>query len=317
MTSQNTPKPKKNNLPALPELSNDLVAHEEVWLANFTSDQTRDTYKIALREFCALGQIQTREQLRDVSPANIITYRDYLLKKKKMAPRSVRGRMATISSLFKHLKEEQVVTRNPVENIKRPRVDQSKGTTKDMSVEQVQQLMKSINTETLQGARDYAILNTMFLTGCRVSEVANLKVEDLTENRGFSILNFTVKGGEENPVEVHPRLKPILQNYLEKSGHSSTPKSPMFQAVKNGKPGEPLTRQQLFALFKKYLRKAGLSNVYTPHTPRATFATTALNNGARIEKVQNTLKHKWITTTQVYDKTEHKHEDSAVFSVNY
>ncbi len=131
------------------------------------------------------------------------------------------------------------------------------------------------------------------------------------------MLRFTLKGGKENSVEVHHELRHVLERYLDLVGHRDRSQAPIFQAVKNGEPGTPLTRQQLAGLFYKYRDKAGLSKSYTPHSARATCGTTALNNGARLEDVQKLLGHSDIRTTQIYDRRKHQHKDSAVIAVKY
>ena len=111
----------------------ELVNHETLWLKNFLSKQTQQTYRAVFREFCRLGEITSPDALRQVTPAEIISYRDYLIEVKGMRPRSVRNRLAAISSLFQHLKNAQVVALNPVEAIQRPKIDRERGVTPAMA----------------------------------------------------------------------------------------------------------------------------------------------------------------------------------------
>lgn len=298
--------------------SGELANQETIWLRNFISKQTKATYQMLFREFCQLGGISRPEELHQVTPANIIAYRDYLIDEKQMSPRSVRNRLAGISSLFKHLKNEQVIDRNPVENIQRPKVDEEQGVTPAMLTSQVAQMLSMPNIETVTGARDSAILHLLFFTGCRISEPAKIKVKDLYEDEGYLMLRFTVKGGKQKLIEVHHELRHALDHYLSMAGQRDNPHSPLFLAVKGGKNhGAPMHRSQFSRIFAKYRKMAGLPTSYSPHSARATCATTALNNGARLDDVQKMLGHVDIRTTQIYDRRKHQHRDSAVFAVKY
>ena len=173
----------KPPLPATGSTSSELVNHETLWLKNFLSKQTQQTYRAVFREFCQLGEIASPEALRQVTPAEIIGYRDYLIEVKGMRPRSVRNRLAAISSLFQHLKNAQVVALNPVESIQRPKIDRERGVTPAMATHQAAQLLGAPDATTLAGARDSAILHLLFFTGCRVSEPGKLLVKDLLMTR--------------------------------------------------------------------------------------------------------------------------------------
>ena len=310
--------PAKNPLQRPDSPASELVNHETLWLKNFLSKQTRQTYRTVFREFCQLGEITSPDALRQVTPAEIIGYRDYLIEEKKMRPRSVRNRLAAISSLFQHLKNAQVVRFNPVEAIHRPKIDQERGVTPAMASHQAAQLLATPDTNTLAGARDSAILHLLFFTGCRISEPGQLLVKDLYEDAGYLMLRLTVKGGQQKSVEVHHALRQALDRYLGMTGHADQLESPLFLAVKTGQnTGKSLSRQQVARIFAKYRERTGLPPSYTPHSARATCATTALNNGARLEDVQKMLGHADIRTTQIYDRRKHQHKDSAVFSVKY
>ncbi len=244
--------PVKNPLQRPDSPPTELVNHETLWLKNFLSKQTQQTYRTVFREFCQLGQIASPDKLRQVTPAMIIAYRDYLIEVKKMRPRSVRNRLAAVSSLFQHLQNVQVVRFNPVESIQRPKIDRERGVTPAMATHQAAQLLGAPDTNTLAGARDSAILHLLFFTGCRISEPGQLLVKDLYEDEGYLMLRLTVKGGRQKSVEVHHALRQALDRYLEMSGHSDQLESPLFLAVKTGQnKGDPLRRQQVSRIFAK------------------------------------------------------------------
>lgn len=301
-----------------PPLPRDLVNHETLWLRNFISKATQRTYTAVFREFCLYLGIDTPEALRRVTGAHIVSYRDFLAEARGMRPRSVRNRLAAVSSLFKHLVREQVIQVNPVEHIQRPRVAEERGATPAMTTDQVRKLLNAPDVSVLAGARDSAVLHTLFFGGCRIAELGSLRVGDLYEDEGYFLLRFTVKGGKDHTVEVHHELQHALRRYLSMAGHGEDPGSPLFLATKPGKnDGRPLHKDHFSWIFEKYRKQAGLSGAFTPHSARATCATTALHNGADIEHVQRLLGHADIRTTQAYDKRRFQHKDSAAFAVKY
>jgi integrase len=179
---------------------------ERLWLANFDSERTRRTYRAAVREFCTVIGAQSVQELRSVTRAQVLAYREHLLKTKNATHRTVRSRLAALSSLFQHLVERQVLRENPVHGIKRPRVNTERGETVEITPAQVRQLLDVPDRETLQGIRDRAILHVFFYTGCRISEISTLRVRDFFEDAGYFVLDFTVKGGKKNRVAIHPEL---------------------------------------------------------------------------------------------------------------
>ena len=136
--------------------------------------------------------------------------------------------------------------------------------------------------------------------------------------KGFFLLEFTKKGGAKHTTETHQELQQAIRCYLALSGHGNDKTAPLFQAVKSGRnQGKALHKDHFTWLFNKYRKLAGFSEKFTPHSARATCATTALYNGANLEDVQRLLGHADIRTTQVYDKRRHQHKDSAAFRVRY
>lgn len=299
--------------PASPE----ETPEEILWLADFNSPNTRETYARTIQEFNQAMGIQTQEQFRNVSSAHIIVYKRWLEQEGKSA-RTINNHLAALSSLFKHLQDKQLVTLNPVQGIKRKRVDQSKTVSTSLAPSQVQEILKQPDTTTLKGIRDYAILMTLFYTGCRASELCNLKVKNYHLDRGFHILNFTIKGGEVNKVAIHASLNAAITRYLNATGHQDNKELPLFLSFGQGRnttpTQKPLNRRMIWYLIKRYSHSINSAH---PHMARATFTTTALDNNCPIEQVQKTVRHKNIATTQMYDHRKHRHEDSASLTIRY
>jgi len=311
----------RENLPAPVSRTEILAAvpQESVWLSNFVSQRTRDTYASAVREFLAFLQITSADEMAKVDQAHIIAWRETLIKK-GATPKTIHNRISAVSSLFKHLCEHQEAKRNPTTGVKRPRVDSGQVKTPVVTPEQVRRILDLPRPGTLRGLRDRAILHVFFYTGCRISEVASLEVRDMHEDGGYTVMDFTVKGGKRNRLAICQELRIAVLEYLEAAGHGGVPDSPLFLPVKK-RPGRPprkhLSRMQIYNVFMRYARLGGLPDGVTPHTARATFITQALENNCPIEAVKRSVGHSRISTTQMYDKRTAKHRESASFAVAY
>ena len=206
---------------------------------------------------------------------------------------------------------------NPTEGIERPKVDETTGETPAMTNEQVRLLLSQPDNRTVIGARDSAILNFLFYTGSRIGVPNSIRVKDFYEDKGFYVLKWRKKGGQNQIIPVHPELQTALLHYLSVSDHVSNPEAPLFAPVKNGVDGQGLSSRQYDNIWRKYCAMAGLPNQFTPHSSRATFATVADENKVPIQDIQSALGHANISTTQTYIHSRKQHKDSAVFSVKY
>ncbi len=295
-----------------------LVNYETLWLANKTRENTLQTYKAAFREFCALNRIEDSVQFRSIGMADIIYYRQYLTKERGLKPRTIRNRLSALSDCFAFLKTNGAISINPVDNVERPKVDETRGVTPVMTDNQVLQLLGQPDTETLQGARDYAILCFYLYMGSRVSSASTMAVEDYYEDNGFYVLNFEKKGGQRQIEAVNPQLQHAINQYLGMSEHSGDKKSPLFISIRKDKHyGKALSRQQFTNIWAKYRDKAGLDVKYTPHSARATLATLLDRVGEPLQKIQHLLGHAHPSTTQTYTHNIVEYQDSPVFRANY
>ncbi len=288
-----------------------------VWLANFNSPRTQRTYQQAVLQFAHFSGISP-ERLHEVSLPHLIAWRD-TLKKAGHKPRTINNKLSALSSLFKFLCQQQQMSTNPAEGIKRLKVDQSTVETPALTPEQVRELLDTTAGESLKALRDRALLYTFFYTGCRVSEPTTLKVRDFYEHENYQVLDFTVKGGKKNRVAIHQELQIALKAYLQASGHEDEPDAPLFLRLQPKGSRDGVKRRLVDYVFQAYREKAGFprSSRITPHSARATFITDSLRNNCRMEHVQQTVGHASITTTQSYDKRQKEHKHSASFKVSW
>jgi site-specific recombinase XerD len=227
--------------------------------------------------------------------------------------------MASLSSLFNHLCEKQIVSTNPVKGLKRPKVDQTTVKTPALTVEQVRAILDAPNKNTSKGLRDWALLHVLFYTGCREGAIHKLKVGGFYERTGYFVLDIHEKGDKENIVAIHHELQASLREYLSKVEHSEDINAPMFIGVKNKNARLPLATSSIRDLFKSYLKKCNIPNYekYSVHSARATFITEALRNNCPVENVQQTVTHANISTTLMYDTRRQEAKNSASFKVDF
>jgi len=300
----------------------DVLAHisaENVWLANFSSPNTRDAYKRAVASFIATIGIETPDELYRASQAHVIAWRT-AMEDAGLSQASIANRLSALSSLFKHIMDTGLVAQNPVSAVKRPKTGNAgigAGKSPSLTAKQVRAMLDAPDRNTLQGLRDRALLHVYFYTGARCSEPGYLKVKDVRFDREYTVLDFTIKGGKRNTVAVHPECAQAIRDYLEVAGHGGDPDAFLFQPVTNSRTGRSLTRRQFHNLFDKYARKAGIPGRVFPHVARATMITEAYEAGVPGEDIQRTVGHASITTTEGYNHTARKHRQSASLKMGY
>lgn len=170
-----------------------------------------------------------------------------------------------------------------------------------LTVIEMEKILKAPKTKGATGIRDRALLELLYATGTRVSEVTGLQTEDVNLESGF--LKCRGKGGKERIVPFGKVAAGAVRSYLEKV-RSKLPVSGFLFA---GRPGKPLTRQRIWQLIRKYARAAGIRKKITPHTFRHSFATHLLERGADLRIVQELLGHADISTTQIYTHVSRDH----------
>lgn len=304
----------KNNLSLIEGLSE--LPESSVWLTNFTSERTRKSYLEAVKHFVAFVGIRKESGFKEIKPAHVIAWRDRLIKD-GASNNTVNARLSSLSSLYKHLLETGNVSKNPVLGVKRKKVAKDTVQTSVITAEEVRQVLDAPDRSTLKGLRDAAILHIFFYTGCRIAEICSLKVTDYQIDRGYPVLDFTIKGDKRNKMAINQELKRVLDAYLERSGHGEEPDCRLIRQLQRAELNRPLTPRQINRIFHGYAEKVGLPNSVTPHTPRATFITEALEKGCPIDWVQKTVGHARISTTQMYDKRTKKHKESASLMVHF
>jgi integrase/recombinase XerD len=297
------------------------IPEEEIWLASRKSARTRCAYRDDVAHFMRTLHIRTPDELRRVDHRAVMAWERLMREEQGSQASTVRRRLAALSSLFAHLMKFDVVAMNPVRDVERPAVNRTEGMTLAFSQKQARALLDKPDPNTLLGIRDRAILAVGLQVGFRRAEIAALKVGDFHMNRGLDCLKVLRKGGKKGSLAIHPQAAQRIRNYLEVAGHGHDSEGPLFRPVKENRKHQASRRHvypgAIDRILRKYARHIGLERGYSAHSMRATFITTALDNGASLEDVQSAAGHADPSTTKLYDRRGYNPEKSASFFANY
>ena len=259
------------------------------------SANTRQAYERDLRLFCKTLGFKNSDALVNVSREQITGYMTQL-KEKGLAAATIARKLAAIKAFYRFMTAEGYMDANPAEvveagtkGIKLPRV---------LSEDEVVRLLNQPDITTAEGFRDRTMLEVLYATGMRVSELINLTLERVDLNMKY-IIAFG-KGSKERIVPLGSVAAEFLQR--PKLTHAGRNTNIVFLAFG----GHELTRQRFWQIIRAYGRKANINKALTPHILRHSFATHLLDNGADLRSVQELLGHSDISTTQIYTHLTNK-----------
>lgn len=257
---------------------------------------TQLAYMRDLRLLMKSLQLKADEELLQVSRQQLIAYL-VRLKQEGRASSTVARKLASIKAFYRFLTAESYIRRNPAEVLEAA----SRGLhlPKVLSVQEVERLLDEPNLGTLDGYRDKTMLELLYATGMRVSELVNVPVKNVDMKMQYVIVMG--KGSKERMLPLGRTALHYLEHYL----------SVVRPQLLHGKPdaaaelfvtgwGGPMTRERFYEIIVAYGKSAGISKRVTPHMLRHSFATHLLNNGTDLRIVQELLGHADISTTQIY-----------------
>lgn len=257
---------------------------------------TQLAYMRDLRLLMKSLQLKADEELLQVSRQQLIAYL-VRLKQEGRAASTVARKLASIKAFYRFLTAERYIRRNPAEVLEAA----SRGLhlPKVLSVQEVERLLDEPNLGTLDGYRDKTMLELLYATGMRVSELVNVPVKNVDMKMQYVIVMG--KGSKERMLPLGRTALHYLEHYL----------SVVRPQLLHGKPdkaaelfvtgwGGPMTRERFYEIIVAYGKSAGISKRVTPHMLRHSFATHLLNNGTDLRIVQELLGHADISTTQIY-----------------
>ena len=240
------------------------------------------------------------KSFNQTSKGLINSYSVYL-KKEGLEINSISRNLIAIKMFYRFMLAENFINEDISSLIEFPRV--SKKLPYILSLREINILLDDSNFKGYLGQRDHAILELFYATGIRVSELINLKIDNI--NMENQMLKCIGKGSKERIIPFGSKAQRSLSLYLEKV-RPKLDKDPKEDALFLNSRGEILSRQGIFYLVKQYARKAGIEKKVTPHTLRHTLATHLLENGADLRSVQEMLGHSDISTTQIYTQVSRK-----------
>ena len=258
-----------------------------------------------LVEFLGSHEVKRIERWADVDKAAIISF-ILSLKERQYAPATLARKAAAVKSFFRFLTAEGILAQDPTEDVDSPKVN--KPLPKYLSIEEVNALLEQpVRNHGPDGLRDRAMLELLYATGMRVSELVGLNIEDVELEEGF--VRCLGKGSKQRQVPIHPEASDVVLTYLTKGRPALTKSgaSGSNEALFLNRRGERLTRQGLWLILKGYASQAKLSAGVTPHVLRHSFATHMLQRKADLRHVQGWLGHANISTTQVYTHLTRDH----------
>lgn len=258
------------------------------------AQNTLDSYRRDLTKFILYLRRLGVNALEHVERREILAFMEDLHNNGRAAA-TISRNLAAIRSFFGFLNQENLVDKNPSSELDSPKIP--KRLPNIMTVKQVAKLLEQPDVKSPSGLRDKAMLELLYATGIRVSELVDLSLVDVNLDMGF--LRCLGKGSKERIIPMGKTAVKSVHTYLQK-GRGKLIRDSQEQAVFVNFHGRRLTRQGFWKILKKYVRQAGFTGDITPHTLRHSFATHLLENGADLRAVQEMLGHSDISTTQIY-----------------
>lgn len=260
------------------------------------SANTLASYRRDLENYVQfLQEVEGMADFRRVERATILRHLEQLRMQGKTS-RTVARHISSIRSFHQFLLREKRAETDPTVHLEMPTIEQK--LPKVLSVEEIEAILLAPNRSKPQGMRDVAMLELLYGSGMRISELIALDLADIHLTMGF--VRVFGKGGKERIVPLGKSALAALSAYLDGARGQLQGKYPKTEAFFINQRGKRLTRQGCWKLMKEHALKAGIKHELTPHTLRHSFATHLVENGADLRAVQEMLGHADISTTQIY-----------------
>jgi integrase/recombinase XerD len=258
------------------------------------SKNTTSSYRRDLGDFFEYLKTKGIDNIAKTTK-NEVTDFMFWRKDKGISSSSIARQLAAIKSFYKFLNRERILSGDPTILLDAPKL--WKKIPDALSVDEVDALLAAVEVKTRQGIRDKAIFELMYATGMRVSELVNLKIEDINLEVGF--VRCFGKGNKERIIPLGKKAGLAIEKYLNESRKSFAKRSgPVYLFLNRS--GKSLSRISVWKLIKYYAKRARIKKEIRPHLLRHSFATHLLERGADLRAVQEMLGHANISTTQIY-----------------
>lgn len=281
----------------------------EFFAAHIRNPNTRRAYSNDLARFLEWCQAQGVRDITEIHTLHVATYTE-LLTRSHSAP-TVKRHVSAIRRLFDWLVTGQIIPTNPATSVRPPKYSQRRGKTPILDADEARRLLDSIDTGTLLGLRDRALISLMLFALSRIGAANGLKVEDLFTRQHRLWVRLNEKGGKVHEMPCHHTLEATLRAWLEASGLRDHPKAALFPgcprrtAAGDGTwvlTGNAITQPGAYQVVRKRAAAAGITGAIGNHSMRGTGITAYLKNGGTLEKARDMANHATTSTTQLYDR---------------
>ena len=324
----NSPAKIKNRSTALQLLKFQSIFSAELeyeFFHNFESPHTRKSYHIDISQFFEflVENFSSVKSYEEINRVHFVAFRNWL-SDSNLAPKSINRKMSANSSFLDFLVEKNIINFNPCHSIKRPRQEVITPTN-DLSDEQIRTLLDLV--EGLKGAAllHKAVIYTLFTTGIRKAELINLRIKNIKIKDGHTIIEIRAKGGKQLTKVIHQKCAEVIHQYLNYLSNGSNEELHsedwIFRPSRNPlNPAhilKPLNPKSVDYIIKSWCAKAGINHRISPHSARASYIGSALENGIDLYKISRDVGHSSVKTTEEYNKRRQKLSDSPVFGLGF
>jgi integrase/recombinase XerD len=305
------PDPSSLSVPASIACAGERAAWRflEFFTVNIRNKNTRRAYFDAVAKFSAWCDGKGLHDLAAIEPVHVAAFVEDL--GRVHAKPTVKQHLAALRMLFDWLVTGQILASNPAHAVRGPRHSVRKGKTAVMSPEEMHDLLASIDTGSLIGLRDRALIGLMGYTFARVSAAVGMKVEDYYVQKKRGWVRLHEKGGKVTELPCHHNLEAFLDDWIGAAGLASKPDAPLFPTLRHGRLAvdaqderTPLPPANVHAMIQRRALAAGLRTKISAHSFRATGITTYLQNGGKLEIAQRMAGHESSRTTGLYDRRD-------------
>jgi integrase/recombinase XerD len=268
---------------------------DNIWLSDGLARNTIESYQRDITQLAVWLEKVGAATLLTVTPAQLQHFIAHRIEEKKASPRSTARLTSGMKRFFQFLVREKLISADPSAHLELPKL--TRNLPQSLSEADVEALLDAPDENTPLGMRDRAMLEALYASGLRVTELVTLKIAQVSLNMG--VVRVMGKGSKERLVPLGEAASDVIQRYLDSArveilgGKKS---DDMFVT----KRGSAMTRQMFWHMIKRCAIKAGVNKPLSPHTLRHAFATHLINHGADLRVVQLLLGHADITTTQIY-----------------
>jgi integrase/recombinase XerD len=271
--------------------------------SHIRNPNTRRAYREAVRQFSAFCAENGIGDLAQVEPIHVAAFVETQLKLHSKP--TVKLRLAALRMLFDWMVVGQVIPTNPAHAVRGPKHSQRRGKTPVLQADEARTLIDAIDTTSLPGLRDRALIGLMVYTFARVGAAISMKVEDFFVQGRRGWVRLHEKGGKEHEMPTHHNLDRYLEEYIRTAGIAEDRKSALFRTTR-GRSGEltanPLLQSDVWRMIRRRALAAGIETEIGCHTFRATGITAYLKNGGKLEIAQRMAAHESARTTGLYDR---------------